>query len=180
MYHRRRIGLCTVLLGATLSPWPLAPVLAQGFDAEIPMHDKGVSTFYVPGFVEGYGAAEFMVDTGSGYTTINEETLAVLRSGGHAHYVKDLTGVMADGSRTQLPVYRLTSITIGSDCAVRNVEAAIFPGRARQILGLSALRQVAPFLFSVQPPSLYLSNCSSQDADEAPAKTAAVAARQGS
>jgi hypothetical protein len=35
----------------------------------------------------------------------------------------------------------------------------VFPARTRQILGLSALNKAAPFTFSVDPPSLVLSNC---------------------
>ena len=33
----------------------------------------------------------------------------------------------------------------------------MFPGKTRQILGLSALRQAAPFIFSLNPPELVLS-----------------------
>jgi len=148
------VALSVPLMGAGVGA-------AQDFGARIPMEDKGVSTYYVQGHIQGFGAAEFMVDTGSGYTTINEETLAVLEAGGNAHYVKDLVGVMADGSRSRLPVYRIASITIGDECAVHNVEAAIFPGRTRQMLGLSALRKVSPFVFALDPPSLMLSNCGS-------------------
>jgi hypothetical protein len=39
------------------------------------------------------------------------------------------------------------------------VEAAVFPGKTRQILGLSALKKAAPFIFSMDPPNLVLSNC---------------------
>lgn len=125
------------------------------------MQDRGVSTFYVQGHVEGSGTAPFMVDTGSGYTTINEHTLDALKVSGNAQFVKNLTGVMADGSRTILPVYLIASIDIGGHCMVRNFEAAVFPGEARQILGLSTLRKVSPFIFSLDPPRLTLSNCSS-------------------
>lgn len=100
-----------------------------------------------------------MVDTGSGYMTINETTLALLEKQGRATYVKDLTGIMADGSRKTVPIYRISSINIGCCCVVRDVEAAVFPGTKRQILGLSALKKVAPFAVSMQPPSLLLSNC---------------------
>ncbi|MDX1812028.1 MAG: hypothetical protein R3240_08780, partial [Gammaproteobacteria bacterium] len=48
-------------------------------NSSIPMYEKGLSTYYVKGFIEGFGGSEFMVDTGSGYSTINEQTLEVLK-----------------------------------------------------------------------------------------------------
>ncbi|QKT05065.1 clan AA aspartic protease [Ectothiorhodospiraceae bacterium 2226] len=123
------------------------------------MHDKGLSTFYVNGAIQGVGDVEFMVDTGSGYMTINERSLEQLQSSGNAEYVRELTGVLADGSRKVVPVYRLEAVTLGDNCVVRNVEAAVFPGDTRHILGLSVLRRTAPFTFSTEPPSLVLSHC---------------------
>jgi len=58
-----------------------------------------------------------------------------------------------------VPVYVIRSLTIGENCRLRNVEAAVFPGATRQILGLSALKKAAPFTFSFDPPHLTLSNC---------------------
>ena len=62
-------------------------------------------------------------------------------------------------SRRTIPVYRLSKLTLGNDCTLRNVEAAVLPQKTRLILGLSALEKTAPFVFSVDPPSLALSNC---------------------
>ena len=125
----------------------------------VPMHDKGAVTYYIQAFIEGYGDTEFMVDTGAGYVVINEKTLAALQRQGHARFVKRLDGVMADGSHRYVPVYELSSIRIGTDCVIHNVEAAVFPGSTRQILGLSALKRAAPFAFSVDPPQLTLGGC---------------------
>ena len=41
----------------------------------------------------------------------------------------------------------------------------MFPGKTRQILGLSALRQAAPFIFSMNPPKLVLCNCTDRLAE---------------
>lgn len=125
----------------------------------IPMEEKGASTFYVTVEIEGTGAADFLVDTGAGYMTINEETLAELRGKELASYVKELEGILADGTRLVVPVYRLARINIGGVCLIENVEAAVFPGTTRGLLGLSALRKTAPFMFSTEPPSLRLSRC---------------------
>ena len=125
----------------------------------VPMQDTGSSVFYVTVKVKGAGKMKFLVDTGAGYMTINEDTLGVLRNKGLATYVKDLEGILADGSLIIVPVYKLESINIGGACEIRNVEAAVFPGATRGLLGLSALQRTAPFVFSVEPPALQLSNC---------------------
>jgi predicted aspartyl protease len=125
----------------------------------VPMQDTGSSVFYVMVKVKGAGKMKFLVDTGAGYMTINENTLTTLRNKGLATYVKDLEGVLADGSLMIVPVYKIASINIGGACEIRNVEAAVFPGATRGLLGLSALQRTAPFVFSVEPPALQLSNC---------------------
>lgn len=123
------------------------------------MHDKGADTFYVSVSIEGWGTGDFLVDTGSSYMTINRRTLAELEAEGKATYVKDLLGRLADGTELVVPIYRIASVRIGKTCVLTNVEAAVFTGTKRHILGLSALRRAAPFSFSLKPPSLALSGC---------------------
>src|SRR3989344_2475665 len=140
------------------------PVSADDLDVTVPMHDKGLSTYYVNAHVAGLGASEFMVDTGSGYMTINQQTLSALQERKQAQYVKELRAILANGAELVIPVYSINELRIGT-CTLRNVEAAVFPARTRQILGLSALNKAAPFTFSVDPPELVLSNCAgSKDA----------------
>lgn len=57
------------------------------------MREKESVTYYVTAHFNGGEGAEFMVDTGSGYMTISESTLASLEKQGRATYVKDLTGI---------------------------------------------------------------------------------------
>jgi predicted aspartyl protease len=137
-----------VAVGATASPFKT-----------IPMNQKRLATYYVDAVMHGSGAVEFMVDTGAGYTTINEYTLERLMQAGNAEYVGELTGVMADGSEHQLPVYRIKHLVLGEDCVLNDVEAAVFPQKTRMLLGLTALEKAAPFVFSTNPPRLSLSNC---------------------
>lgn len=125
----------------------------------VPMHEKGTSTFYVEVSIEGFGANDFLVDTGASYMTINEDTLAVLEAKKLAIYIKDLEGILGDGTRLRVPLYRISSINIGGSCTIRNVEAVVFPGATRGLLGLSALQKTAPFEFSMDPPTLRLSRC---------------------
>ena len=142
-----------VLLVALQSTMPVE------FATIIPLHDKGVATYYVEGNIDGLGDVEFLVDTGAGYTTINEATLATLKSVNRVTYSREVSGVLADGSRLTVPVYRISNISLGG-CELKNVEAAVFPGRTRFLLGMNALKQAAPFAFVTEPtPHLALSSC---------------------
>jgi predicted aspartyl protease len=123
------------------------------------MYDKGLSTYYVAGRIDGYGAAEFMLDTGSAYVILTEEALNALKARGHARYLRDLSGILADGTRVTAPVFLIGGIRIGGDCEIHDVEAVALPNTTRHVLGLSALRKAAPFTVSLEPPSLELSRC---------------------
>ena len=148
-----------VVINAMLAAACASLASAQEFGTFVPMREKGSATYYVTTEILGLGSVELMVDTGSSYTTINEETLAVLVQQQRAAYVSDLEGMLADGTRLMLPIYSIQSINIGGQCPLQNIEVAVFPGNTRQILGLSTLRQASPFIFSMDPPQLVLSNC---------------------
>ncbi|MES9942211.1 MAG: retropepsin-like aspartic protease [Candidatus Thiodiazotropha sp. 6PLUC2] len=149
-----KVILCAVMLiGYAGQLW------AEQFVFDIPMHSKGANTFYISGKIGSMAASEFMVDTGSSYMTINESTLAELRTVGNPRYLRDLRGVLANGAEMQVPVYTVSDVLIGEKCLLEEVEVAVFPGKTRQILGLSALLKTAPFTFSAEPPQLQLSNC---------------------
>jgi predicted aspartyl protease len=132
---------------------------ADEYILDIPMHSKGANTFYISGKIGNMAPTEFMVDTGSSYMTINESTLAELRLVGNPRYLRDLKGVLANGAEMLVPVYTVSDVLIGEKCLLEEVEVAVFPGKTRQILGLSALLKTAPFTFSTEPPQLQLSNC---------------------
>ncbi len=143
----------------TLTACALVSAAAAESQLTIPMNQKQLATYYIEANMHGSGRVEFMVDTGAGYTTINENTLLLLQQANNADYVGELTGVMADGSEHRLPVYRIKHLVLGKNCVLSNVEAAVFPTNTRMLLGLSALRKASPFVFSTNPPSLSLSNC---------------------
>jgi predicted aspartyl protease len=150
--HRK---LLPALLGCVL------PALVTGmeFGTTIPMHQKSANTWYVKGAIGGIGQVDMLVDTGASYLAIDEASLRTLLQQGLADHVKDLNGKLADGSRHRIPVYRISELTIGSNCQLRDIEAAVLPGTVRFILGLSALNQTSPFIFSTTPPMLVLSHC---------------------
>lgn len=149
-----------------------AAAVADDFNTSIDMNAKGGATYYVPGQIAGLGAVELMVDTGSGYMTINEEILETLRTNGQVRFLRNLRGRLANGSELNVPVYLIESVSIGEACWLHDVEAAVFPGKTRPILGLNVLQRAAPFIFSFAPPRLVLSNCDSAT----PTETADLAA----
>ena len=133
--------------------------MAKEFDTKISIQEKGAVTYYVAGQVEGYTKTDFMIDTGSGYTAINETMLSKLRDQNNIEYITTVSAIMANGKRTSLPVYRIASINIGGKWTLNNIKAVILPGNTRNILGLNALKKAAPFAMSMNPPELILSHC---------------------
>jgi len=126
---------------------------------QIPMQTYGASTYYIDSEIPGAGKFSMLIDTGSAYSVINEETLATLSHKGHAHFVKKLRGTMADGSERVVPLYRITAINLGGNCLIKDIHAAILPGKSRQIIGISTLMRAAPFAMSFDPPMLSLNQC---------------------
>lgn len=147
------LGLLPAFALAATSAIPLPAVMA----ITLQRHDAG--TFYVKGAIEGYGELDLLVDTGASYLVINQAILDDLRASGDAEYSRELHGVMADGSGKVIPIYRLTGLRLGDNCWIRDVEAAVFPGRSRAILGMNVLAQLAPFTFTAEPPQLSLNQC---------------------
>jgi len=127
----------------------------------IPLQDIGTNTWYISGTIVGAGKTRLLLDTGSGYSIITRDTLTRLRGNGQARYVKDLEGILADGRRKVVPVYRITGIILGENCHIAEIDAAVLPSGSREILGLNALRKVMPMEISLEPPTLSLSNCGS-------------------
>lgn len=153
----RRPLTLLIIAGTALTSTP--PTTAGQFDRKVPLKDKGASTYYVPCQIAGYGKLEMLVDTGSAYTTINEQTLNILKRRGQAIYVKEMIAKLADGAYKTVPIYRITSISIGDACEIEDVETAVLPGNTRSLLGLNALNKTGPIMFSLDPPHLMLSNC---------------------
>jgi len=134
--------------------------LAQAGNAQsMPLVESAAKTLYVSAAVDTLDATKFMLDTGSGYTTINQKTYDALKQLQRIHFVKKILGLLADGSQRQVNIWRVDSITLNGSCKLQNIEVAVLPGTSRQILGLATLRKAAPFTISVDPPTLSLSNC---------------------
>lgn len=133
---------------------------AKQHDISIPIHKRGASTFYVTARLGNLNAEDFMVDTGSGYLIINQASLDRLKSAGEARYVNNIKAILANGAEFVVPVWRVSKFTLGGQCVLHDVAAAVFPGDSGQILGLTVLERAAPITLSFDPPQIVLSHCS--------------------
>lgn len=169
---RRAMAVMAAALGGSLAVQaaaqePVAPAVPVTVPAIAPVAEftaveiekRSAGTFYINGAIEGVGALDMLVDTGSSYLVITQPMLDVLEQGGHASYSRGLEGRMADGSTRVVPLYRIESVRLGESCWVHDVEAAIFPAGSRTILGMNVLSRLAPFTFSAEPARLGLANC---------------------
>ena len=138
-----------------------APAPADGERRRVPLHSQGSQTYYIESRIHGAGQVSMLVDTGSGYSVIDEGILGRILEKGDAVFVKHLRGIMANGSTLTVPLYHIGAITLGRQCVIRDVEAVVLPAGSRPILGISTLQKAAPFEFSFDPPALTLSDCGS-------------------
>jgi clan AA aspartic protease (TIGR02281 family) len=142
---------------AALAALPMA-ASADRFDHSVPMQQQKSGNYYVHGVLSDGIETDFLVDTGSGYVSLSKQTFKRVEGRAGTEYLRDIFGAMANGKVVKVPVYRVAKLTLGA-CVLADVEVAVFPGTARDILGLSALRKVEPFAMQLDPPLLMVSDC---------------------
>jgi len=125
----------------------------------VPLIDQGTGTLYVEGKVGKLEPVRFLVDTGSSYSTINQDLLDQLKQQGEIEFLRSQAGNLADGTRISVPLYRLRQLRIGDSCTINDIEVAVFPNNRRVILGLNVLGRLNPFAVSLHPPQLTLVGC---------------------
>lgn len=150
----KKLALFLVLVGLGL------PVLAS---VDIPLFEKGTDVFYLNGSIEGIGDTEFLLDTGAGYMAIDDSTLKALKKTSGAKFQRSLNSRMANGWISKVDIYLLSSISLGNNCVLKNVEAAVVPGLSRNILGMNVLKQTGQFSVSFAPLTLTVGNCNSTE-----------------
>ena len=125
----------------------------------IALQQRPSGSFYVEGLFAGAVQTPLLVDTGSGYVALAPETFARIRAASPVTHVRDITGALANGSLQRVPVYRVSTLQLGGSCSLDAVEVVVMPGSTSNILGLSALRRLAPFTLDVDPAALHVSGC---------------------
>lgn len=146
--HQKRTMLGSLLLTATLMA--VGPVSA--LEIEMPMEQEASGNYYVSGRLDDLVDTRMLFDTGSGYVSLSKTTFDQVKSDSTV-FSRNIHGRMANGSTVSVPVYTISELNL-SGCVIKNVEVVVFPGADRDILGLSALRQLQPFTVQLDPPML--------------------------
>jgi predicted aspartyl protease len=122
----------------------------------VALSSSGVGTLHVDGLLGAVGRTEFLLDTGSAYVVLSAATRNKLAAGGKLRQVRKLRAVMANNHTVAAPVYRVSRLELSANCVITDFEAVALPGARKNILGLSALRAVAPFTVHLEPARLEL------------------------
>lgn len=136
----------------------MTPLYAADMVA-VALMPHAAGTYYADVSVGSTETSSYLVDTGASHVTVEKRNIKALLDRGEAVYLKEMSGLLADGQRVQLPVYRVQSLRIGKRCHYRQVEVVAVADGTRCVLGLSALRMAAPLTFVTEPPQLLLSHC---------------------
>ncbi|HHJ40255.1 MAG: hypothetical protein AXA67_06860 [Methylothermaceae bacteria B42] len=127
--------------------------------SSVALHNPGTGTYYIEGQFGHLQPIKLLVDTGSSFSTIDKKTLTALKASGDATFIRNQSGILADGTKIEVPLYRIKKLALGDICMVEDVEVAVFPNGRRHILGLNVLAKLTPFSFSLEPPRLTLAGC---------------------
>lgn len=133
--------------------------LSSGAQQDVALHQNASGGLYVDASVAAEDPSAFLVDTGAGYSSISQKLFKRLKKRGALEHVDRVAARMADGRLRPMDIYRVASLQLGEGCEVGPVDVAVLPGSQRNILGMSALAKVAPFMLELNPPSMRLSHC---------------------
>ncbi len=146
-------GRLLLMLTSILSLVLASAASAGGAGAalDIALSASDVGTLHLEGRIGRGIERRFLLDTGSAYVVLTDDTRRALDAEGSLIPVRTLRAVMANNATAHAPVYRVSALRLGNGCVVRNFEAVVLPGARKDILGLSVLRAVAPFTVDVEP-----------------------------
>lgn len=132
---------------------------ARADTAKIPMHEMQTGVFYIKGNLDNLVDTDMLLDTGSGYVSLSQQTFAIIRDDVTTVFQRHITGIMADGHKQSVPIYRIGELKLASDCVLHDIEVAVFSNTSRDILGLNALMRIQPITLQLNPP-LMTATCS--------------------
>ena len=128
------------------------------FPHSFPLTQTGSGSLTVAADLGGV-QSEFLLDTGASLITVSPELFAKLNRLGSAVKVRKVAARTAGGRLRALDVYRVERFVLGDNCELGPVEVAVMRSGGRNLLGLAALQQAAPFAVSTTPPALGLARC---------------------
>jgi predicted aspartyl protease len=105
---------------------------------------------------------EFLVDTGASLVTLNRALFNKVRARGGASPAGRVAARLASGKLEMLELFKIQHFSLGNGCELGPLTVAVRKRGGRNLLGISALQQTAPFAISTAPPALGLSRCGQQ------------------
>lgn len=141
-----------VLLPMAMVSLPM--IVLAGGQEELSLAAVRSGTFYVKASVEHGVYTDMLLDTGAGYVSLSRETFGRVKDNPGTVFQRYITGVLADGKALQVPIYVIAELRLSDQCILHDVEVAVFKDATRDILGLSALRQMQPLTLNLEPPTL--------------------------
>lgn len=124
----------------------------------IAMVSMDSGAFYIKATVARMVVTDMLLDTGSGYVSLSAQTFEGIRDAPGTVFQRYITGVLADGKMKRVPVYQISELKLSKECVLHDLEVAVMHSAKRDILGLSALRQLQPLTLQMDPPML-TANC---------------------
>jgi len=136
----------------------MTPLLLSTFawagQVTLPLETTGSGTFYLPAVVDRQVDTRLLLDTGSGYVSLSQQTFNKLTRDSTRHLLRHIQGVMANGKTVSVPVYQIAELGLGAGCVLYDIEVAVMPSGSRDILGINAIRQLQPITLGLDPPRL--------------------------
>ncbi|MGD9602027.1 MAG: TIGR02281 family clan AA aspartic protease [Gammaproteobacteria bacterium] len=129
---------------------------AHAGSTRVALQASDVGTLHVRGQIDHARTVEFLLDTGSAHVVLAESTRRELERAGKLTPLRHLRALLANNASVRAPVYRIAELDLGDGCVIRDFEAVALPGARKNILGLSALKSVAPFTVHLDPDQLEL------------------------
>ncbi len=127
-------------------------------DLSVPLTQTGSGGFELRAELGGV-AGDFLLDTGASMVTINRDLFREIQKLNKLEKVRSVGARLASGKVKLLDVYRAERLIIGKGCNLGAVEFAVVERGGRNLLGMNALSQAAPFTISMSPPKLDLAQC---------------------
>ena len=157
--HSLGLLLAIMLMGASSATSAQVAEFDSFFQHTVPLEQSSSGSLVVAGNLGGVDD-EFLLDTGANLVTINDALFKQLKARNSVTKVREIGGRLASGRIEVLPVYRVSEFRLGANCNLGPVEVAVLKKGGRNLLGMNALQNAAPFAISTSPPNLGLARCS--------------------
>lgn len=133
-------------------------LLADGLPGSIELEESAQGSLSIQADINGQ-SSEFLLDTGASLTTISQQRFDAINRNGKMKPVGKIAARLASGRLRTVKLYRIEHLIVGNGCEVGPLEVAVLGDDGRNILGLDALRRLAPFTVSFEPPQLDINRC---------------------